>query len=607
MALQMSPQLTARFEQLQNAYPVKRSALIPMLMYAQDEFGYISDEVIAEIAARLQLRTVQVEETLEYYSMLHRKPMGKYHVQVCTNVACMLRGGNELLDRAKKRLEIGHKETTKDGVFSLEEVECIGACTGAPAMQINYDFYENLTPATFDRLIQELDYGRRAEPVPVISGALHARERGEIPVISKRWGIENSTKIDVFLQNGGYQALEKALKQMTPESIIDEMKKSNLRGRGGAGFPTGMKWSFVPKDSPKAKYVICNADESEPGTCKDRPLMEMDPHQLIEGMVIAGRAIGSHQGFIYIRGEYRYVLDIVQGAITEAYERGYLGKNILGSGFDYDLLIHTGAGAYECGEESALMESLEGKRGYPRIKPPFPAVVGLYGCPTIINNVETLSAVPAIILGGGEAYANLGTPKNGGTRLLCVAGHVVKPGIYEIPLGMNMKEFIYGMAGGITGGKKLKAVIPGGSSCPLLTADEIDIPMDYDSVAKAGSMLGSGGMVVMDEDTCMVDMARRIMHFYAHESCGWCIPCREGTTWLRKMLERLHAGYGREQDIDMLSELSKNILGRSFCPLGDAAAMPTISIVQKWRNEFEDHLHGRCAYKSAEAVLAGSR
>jgi NADH-quinone oxidoreductase subunit F len=607
MALQMSPGLTARFERLQNAYPVKRSALIPMLMYAQDEFGYISDEVIGEIAARLELRTVQVEETLEYYSMLHRKPMGKYHVQVCTNVACMLRGGNELLDRAKKRLEIGHKEVTKDGIFSLEEVECIGACTGAPAMQINYDFYENLTPATFDRLIQELDFGRRAEPVTVISGALHLREDGEIPVISKRWGIENSTKIDVFLQNGGYQALDKALKQMTPESIIDEMKKSNLRGRGGAGFPTGMKWSFVPKDSPKAKYVICNADESEPGTCKDRPLMEMDPHQLIEGMVIAGRAIGSHQGFIYIRGEYRYVLDIVQGAITEAYERGYLGKNILGSGFDYDLLIHTGAGAYECGEESALMESLEGKRGYPRIKPPFPAVVGLYGCPTIINNVETLSAVPAIILGGGEAYANLGTPKNGGTRLLCVAGHVNKPGIYEIPLGMNMKEFIYGMAGGITGGKKLKAVIPGGSSCPLLTADEIDIPMDYDSVAKAGSMLGSGGMVVMDEDTCMVDMARRIMHFYAHESCGWCIPCREGTTWLRKMLERLHAGYGREQDIDMLSELSKNILGRSFCPLGDAAAMPTISIVQKWRNEFEDHLHGRCAYKSAEAALAGSR
>jgi NADH-quinone oxidoreductase subunit F len=601
--MQMSPQLAARFETLQNAYPVKRSALIPMLMYAQDEFGYISDETIAEIAARLGLHTVQVEETLEYYSMLHRKPVGKHHVQICTNVACMLRGGYDLLDRAKKRLEVGHKETTKDGVFSLEEVECIGACTGAPAMQVNYDFYENLTPQKFDKILESLDAGQRPTPEAVISGAIHERETGEIPLISKRWGIADSNKLDVYLQNNGYKALEKALQQMTPDSIIDEVKKSSLRGRGGAGFPTGMKWSFVPKDSPKPKYVICNADESEPGTCKDRPLMEMDPHQLIEGMVIAGRAIGSHQGFIYIRGEYRYVLDIVQAAITEAYSRGYLGKNILRSGFDYDLLIHTGAGAYECGEESALMESLEGKRGYPRIKPPFPAVVGLYGCPTIINNVETLSAIPAIILEGGEAYSKLGTPKNGGTRLLCVAGHVNKPGIYEIPLGMNMKEFIYGMAGGIPDGKKLKAVIPGGSSCPLLTADEIDIPMDYDSVAKAGSMLGSGGMVVMDEDTCMVDMARRIMHFYAHESCGWCIPCREGTTWLRKMLERLHAGYGRTQDIDMIGELSKNILGRSFCPLGDAAAMPTISIVQKWRNEFEDHLQGRCAYKSAEALV----
>jgi NADH-quinone oxidoreductase subunit F len=604
--MQLSPQLAARFEKLASAYPVKRSALIPMLLYAQDEAGYVSDDMIAEIAARLELRTVQVEETLAYYSMLRRKPMGKHHVQVCTNVACMLRGGYEIMEQAKKRLEIGHKQTTEDGIFSLEEVECIGACTGAPAMQVNYDFYENLTPPKFDRIIEELDAGKRPAPVGVTTGALHDRDPEETPLISRRWGITDSRKIDVYLANEGYQSLEKALKQMAPEAIIEEVKKSNLRGRGGAGFPTGMKWSFVPKDSVKPKYVLCNADESEPGTCKDRPLMEMDPHQLIEGMVIAGRAIGAHQGFIYIRGEYRYVLDLVDEAISEAYGRGYLGKNILGSGFDFDLLVHTGAGAYECGEESALMESLEGKRGYPRIKPPFPAVVGLYGCPTIINNVETLSAVPAIIREGGEAYANRGTPKNGGTRLLCVAGHVNKPGIYEIPLGMNMKKFLYGMAGGIPNGKKLKAVIPGGSSCPLLTADEIDVPMDYDSVAKAGSMLGSGGMVVMDEDTCMVDMARRIMHFYAHESCGWCIPCREGTIWLRKMLERFHAGFGRREDIDLVGELATNMLGRTFCPLGDAAAMPTISIVQKFRSEFEDHLNGRCAYKNASA-LVGAR
>ena len=604
--MELSAPLSAKFELLQNRYPVKRSALIPMMMYAQDEYGCVSDEMIAEIGRRLDLNNVQIEETLAYYSMLHRKPMGKHHVQICTNVACMLKGGYALLERAKKRLEIGHKETTADGVFSLEEVECIGACTGAPAMQVNYDFYENLTPIRFDRIIQDLDAGRRPEPEKVISGALHERHPAETPLISKRWGIKDSHTIDVYVRHDGYQALEKALKQMTPEGIIDEVKKSNLRGRGGAGFPTGMKWFFVPKDSPKPKYVICNADESEPGTCKDRPLMEMDPHQLIEGMIIAGRAIGSHQGFIYIRGEYRYVLDIVDAAIAEAYSRGYLGKDILGSGFDFDLLIHTGAGAYECGEESALMESLEGKRGYPRIKPPFPAVVGLYGCPTIINNVETLSAVPSIILEGGDAYANRGTPKNGGTRMLCIAGHVNKPGIYEVPLGMNMKKFIYEVAGGIPGNKKIKAVIPGGSSCPLLTGDEIDIAMDYDSVAKAGSMLGSGGMVVMDEDTCMVDMARRIMHFYAHESCGWCIPCREGTTWLRKILERFHAGLGRPEDIDIIADLAKNMLGRTFCPLGDAAAMPTISIMKKWRGEFEEHLKGHCAYKSAEA-LVGSR
>ena len=579
-----------------------------MMMCAQDELGCVSDEMIAEIANRLELHTVQVEETLAYYSMLHRKPVGKHHVQVCTNVACMLRGGNEILDQAKRRLEIGNRETTEDGVFSLEEVECIGACTGAPAMQVNYDFYENLTPVKFDRIIEDLDKGRKPAPEPVISGALHDRHALETPLISARWGIKDSRKIDVYLKNGGYKALEKVLKQMTPEAIIDEVKKSSLRGRGGAGFPTGMKWSFVPKDSPKARYVICNADEAEPGTCKDRPLMEMDPHQLIEGMIIAGRAIGSHRGFIYMRGEYRYIQALVDDAIAEAYERGYLGKNILESGFDYDLLVHTGAGAYECGEESALMESLEGKRGYPRIKPPFPAVVGLYGCPTIINNVETLSAVPSIINEGGEAYANRGTPKNGGTRLLCVSGHVNKPGIYEIPLGLNMKKFIYEMAGGIPDGKKLKAVIPGGSSCPIMSAEEIDIPMDYDSVAKAGSMLGSGGMVVMDEDTCMVDMARRIMHFYAHESCGWCIPCREGTSWLRKMLDRFHEGLGRSEDIDLVGELSRNMLGRTFCPLGDAAALPTISIVEKWRNEFEDHLNGRCAYnKSSDELLLGAR
>ena len=603
--MQLPPQLDAKFKELVGRYPVKRSALIPMMLYAQDQFGFLGDEVLEEIAKRLDLNMVQVTETLAYYSMLRRKPAGRNHIQVCTNISCMLRGGNELYAHVQKRLGLGNHEVSPTGTFSLEEVECMGACTGAPAMQVNYDFYENLDPDKVDAIFEQLQDGKRPKPVPVISGALHERHPSEVPVISRLFGVPNSHKIDVYMKHEGYQALEKALKQMTPESIIDEMKKSSLRGRGGAGFPTGMKWGFVPKDSPKPKYVLCNADESEPGTSKDRPLMEMDPHQMIEGMIIAGRAIGSHQGYVYVRGEYRYILDIVETAIAEAYSKGFLGKNILGTGFDFDLVAHTGAGAYECGEESALMESLEGKRGYPRIKPPFPAVVGLYGCPTIINNVETLSTVPAIIRKGGEWYAGLGVPKNGGTRLYSISGHVNRPGIYELPLGFPMRKLIEDVAGGIPGGKKLKAVIPGGSSCPLLTADEIDVALDYDSVAKIGSMLGSGGTVVMDEDTCMVDVARRIMHFYAHESCGWCIPCREGTAWLRKMLDRFHEGAGRPEDIPLIGELSQNMLGRTFCPLGDAAALPTISIVKKWRNEFEDHLHGKCAYKPAE-MIAGA-
>ena len=594
--------LEAKFARLLHRYPVKRSALVPMLLYTQDAFGYISDQMVEEIAQRLDLNTLQVTETLVYYSMLRRKPAGKFHVQVCTNVSCKLRGGQQVYERVQRRLGIGHKQTTPDGQFSLEEVECIGACTGAPAVQVNYDFYENLTPESAETLLLRLDQGTNPPPVVCTSGAVHERHPAEVPVISRRFGIKDSRKLSVYLEHDGYRALEKALRQMTPEQVIDEVKKSNLRGRGGAGFPAGVKWSFVPKDTAKPKYIIANADESEPATCKDRPLMEMDPHQLIEGMIIAGRAVGAHQGYIYIRGEYRYVQEILDAAIDEAYANNYLGNDIRGSGFDFLLSTHTGAGAYECGEESALMESLEGKRGYPRIRPPFPAIVGLYGCPTVINNAETLSSVPAVILNGGEWYARLGSERNGGTRLFCISGHVNRPGIYELPMGFNLKRMIDDVAGGMAGGKKLKAVIPGGSSCPLLKADEVDLPMDFDSLAKAGSMLGSGGVVVIDEDTCMVDLARRIMHFYANESCGWCIPCREGTAWLRKMLDRLHEGSGRQEDIPLIDEVAKNILGRTFCPLGDAAALPTISIAKKWRHEFEDHLKGRCAYKPAEAL-----
>ncbi len=414
----------------------------------------------------------------------------------------------------------------------------------------------------------------------------------EVRVLTRRFGLENSASLATYLAHDGYAALRKAL-AMEPAKIIEEVKLSGLRGRGGAGFPTGMKWSFVPASSPKPKYVVANADEGEPGTCKDRLLMEFDPHQLIEGMTIAGVAVGAHTGFIYVRGEFRYVIDILDRAIEEARAAGYLGSNILGSGFAFELYTHTGAGAYECGEESALLESLEGKRGVPRIRPPFPAVAGAFQCPTVLNNVETFSAVPAILRDGGAAFAALGTPRNGGTRLFCLSGHVNRPGVYELPMGFNLLRMIHEVGGGIRGGKKLKAVIPGGSSCPVLRADECDLAMDFDTLAAAKSMLGSGGVIVMDEDTCMVKAALRLMRFYAHESCGWCVPCREGTTWLRKLHERFHAGEGTSTDIDLIGDVARNMLGRTFCPLGDAAAMPAMAFVRKFRDEFEAHLDGR--------------
>lgn len=411
----------------------------------------------------------------------------------------------------------------------------------------------------------------------------------ETKVLTRRFEFENSASIDTFLANDGYKAFMKAV-GMTPDDIINEVKASNLRGRGGAGFPTGMKWSFVPRNVDKPKYIVVNADESEPGTCKDRVLIENDPHQLIEGMMIAALVVGAKAGYIYIRGEYRYLIEIMDKAIAEAYSRGWLGKNINGTGFDFDCYTHTGAGAYECGEESALLESLEGKRGIPRIRPPFPAVSGAWQSPTVLNNVETFCAVPSIILNGGQWFADLGTPKNGGTRLFCLSGHVNKPGVYELPMGFNLLRMINEVGGGIWKGKKLKAVVPGGSSCPVLRAEECDVAMDYDSVAKLGSMLGSGGVMIMDEDTDIVKVALRTMKFYQHESCGWCIPCREGTTWLKKLLTRFDEGFGQSTDINLIGEVAKNMLGRTFCPLGDAAAMPTIAFVEKFRHEFEAKL-----------------
>ena len=414
------------------------------------------------------------------------------------------------------------------------------------------------------------------------------------PLQLRRVHLENSASLDVYRANGGYEALRKVLDSMSPAEVIEEVKKSALRGRGGAGFPTGMKWGFVPKDSPKPKYVVCNADESEPGTFKDRYLMERDPHMLIEGMLIAAYALGARTNYIYTRGEYRYLIEIMDAALEEARGAGLVGERILGTDFSAEIYTHTGAGAYICGEETALLNSLEGLRGHPRMKPPFPAVAGLYGCPTVVNNVETLTAVPDIIKLGGLAWRDLGTEKSGGTKVWSVSGHVNRPGVYELPMGYDdMERFIMEDCRGITGGRQLKAVIPGGSSVYIMPASDIvgkDVRMDYEGLVAAGSSVGSGGFIVMDDTVDVFESTKNLTEFYKHESCGWCTPCREGTDWLVKVFKRIEAGGGRPDDAQLLLDIVDNIEGKSFCPLGDAASWPIQSAIKKFPEDFRRHL-----------------
>ena len=403
--------------------------------------------------------------------------------------------------------------------------------------------------------------------------------------------VPDSHTLAVYQSRGGYGSWEKVVRNMKPEQLIEEVKASGLRGRGGAGFPTGMKWGFVPKDSPKPKYLVCNADESEPGTFKDRLLIEKDPHAIIEGTLIAAYAIQSHTAFIYIRGELVEGTKILERTVEEACQAGHIGKNIFGSGYDLDVIVHRGAGAYICGEETALLSSLEGGRGWPKVKPPFPATHGLFGCPTVVNNVETLAALPWIIERGASAYAALGTEKSKGTKLFSVSGHISRPGVYELEMGYPFKKFLEEDCGGVPGGKKLKGVIPGGASMPVLRPEELEkVNLDYESVAAAGSMLGSGGVIVMDETTCMVRAASNIARFYAHESCGQCSPCREGCHWMEKIFHRIEHGEGQAGDLDLILNISGNIMGNTICPFGDAAAMPAGAFVRKFRDEFEVHI-----------------
>jgi NADH-quinone oxidoreductase subunit F len=414
------------------------------------------------------------------------------------------------------------------------------------------------------------------------------------PILTKRIRESQSYTLDGYLKNEGYEGLRKAL-AMTPAQVIDLIKASGLKGRGGAGFPAGMKWQFVVKDTPKPKYIVCNGDESEPGTFKDHLLMERNPHLLFEGCLIACHAIGAKVAYIYIRGEFLHVQRVLEQQLEAAYAKGYVGRNVMGLGFDCDIYIHRGAGAYEAGEETALLESLEGKRAQPRLKPPFPAVAGLYGAPTAVNNVETLSNVPLILLRGAEWYAAIGPEKNGGPKLYCVSGHVAKPGVYETSMKTTLRQLIFDFAGGVRDGRPLKAVIPGGSSVPILLPDQLDVEASFDAVARAGSLLGSAGIIVLDDTTCMVWLAWNLLRFYRHESCGKCTPCREGTEWLVNILDKIERGDGEMKDLALVESVSNLIAGKTLCAFGDAAATPTLTTLKNFRAEYEAHVReGRC-------------
>jgi NADH-quinone oxidoreductase subunit F len=592
-------------QEILRRYEYPKAAMLPLLWLVQKDQGYISREAEAWVGGLVGVAVSHVREVVSFYNMFHTQPVGRRELRVCTSLPCLLRGSDKVLEHIEKRLQIRPGETTPGGDVTLTEVECLCACEMAPMAQLDDRFVGPLAggpreDSTLDALLRDAlqepaKPDTAPEPEPYICS--------DGPVLSSHFGDPGGTWFDAYVADNGYAAAKKVLTSMTPDQIIEEMKKAKLRGLGGAGFPTGTKWSFIPKGSPKPKYLVVNADEGEPGTFKDRYILERDPHALLEGMLIAAYAIGSHKAYVYIRGEYFRPAQRLQRAIDEAYRQGWLGKNIQGTGFDLDIVIHSGAGAYICGEETALLTSLEGGKGFPRLKPPFPAISGLFACPTIVNNVETLACVPFIIRNGADRFAELGMEQQGGTRLFCVSGHVVRPGVYEESVRITLRALI-DRAGGVRPGHTLKAVIPGGLSAKILKAGEIDVAMDFNSLMAAGTMAGSGGVVVMDETTSMMDALRSAAKFFAHESCGQCSPCREGTGWAYRILRRVEGGGGKPHDLDDLLVIAGNMEGKTICVFADAAAWPIQSYITKFRDEFEAGIRTRRTAGSPEAVHA---
>jgi NADH-quinone oxidoreductase subunit F len=567
------PELRATIEAAMAKYPDKHSAAIPALHAAQEVHGWCSPVAIAQVAAVMGLTPAYLTSVATFYDMFKTRPIGKRDIYVCTNISCSLRGADDLY-------EAMIAAAAEDPDVNVRAFECLGACDIAPMASVDGEYVGPLGTEDAGAIIDDIRAGDEVLADKQLRNRPCADPNGKL--LFKDIDKPGLNTLAVY---GEYPSLKKAL-ATSREDVLGNIMASGLRGRGGAGFQMGKKASFLPHGD-MAKYLVCNADESEPGTFKDRELMQKCPHMLIEGIAISTYAAEISTAFIYIRGEYSHQADILEDAIAEAYEAGYLGDRILGSEHSLSLVLHRGAGAYICGEETGLLDSLEGKRGNPRLKPPFPAIEGLYHGPTLINNVETLATVPHIIEMGGEEYAKLGTETSTGTKLVSVSGDVQRPGNYEIELGVSSRELIYGLAGGPPEGHEVKFWFPGGSSSPVLTADDLDLAYDFDTLAKAGSMLGSGAIIVVDDSHTVLEVALKLAKFYAHESCGKCVPCREGTNWTVKMLQRIQSGEATPMDLDLMASVQEQIIGNCLCVLGDAMAMPIGSMIAKFRGELE--------------------
>jgi NADH-quinone oxidoreductase subunit F len=579
-------------------YPNPRGALLTALHLARGELRDLTREAFAELAPIFGMSTGEVAEVASFYS-LFRLPPARACIQVCTNLSCCLRGARGIVELLEQKLGIASGTSTPDGRFSIAEVECLGSCGTAPVIQVNDGPYlENITPEFAATLLESPEKAIAARrPSPIISVIPDHVEGYLLPPNGER-----RLTLDEYRAAGGYQAVVKA-GGMAPKDIAAVVKEAGLRGRGGAGFVTGLKWTFMPPRDDRPRYLAVNADESEPGTFKDRQIMERNPHQLLEGIMIAGMAMECDAAFIYIRGEYVDAFRIVKAAIGQTYAAGVLGPQALGFGRRFDIHIQRGAGAYICGEESGMLESMEGKKGQPRKRPPFPAQKGLWGQPTTVDNVETLSHVPAIIARGADWFKAIGAKNSTGHTLFGISGHVRRPGVFEMPLGVKLRDLIFQYAGGLEEGRSVKAVIPGGISMPVLRGDQIDVALDHESVKTMKTLLGTAGVIVMDDRSCMVRAALVAARFFEHESCGQCTQCREGTGWLYKILKRIENGEGRMEDLETIASTCQFMEGKTICAFSDAAAWAAGNFLRQFREEFVSHIEQKgCPFTESFAI-----